>query len=782
MWRLLTQSKVKSLQTHISLKAPVRRYSGLKTERKIAAVRGDLANSRRIVVKLGSAVITRDDECGIALGRLASIIEQVSWLHNRGKDVVVVTSGAVAIGKQSMRQEKQLSRSVRHALLNSRETTYSEGEDLEPRACAASGQVGLMTLYETMFAQYGISCAQVLITSNDLTHGSSQRNLLNTMNALLSMKVVPVLNGNDVVAPTPQIGSDLENVLSIPDNDQLAAQVSTAMNADLLVLLSDVDGLYTGPPSDPSSRLIQTYYPEHANNEVKFGGKSRVGRGGMESKLQSAVRAVEGETAVVIANGMRQGETILDIVQGKPVGTFITRNGHIELATSGAVLADEARDGSYALQALSSDQRAAILHRLADLVMEREQEIITANQKDIKEAIDLADALKSRLKLTHEKLESLSDGLQQLAEAVVNGDHVGQVIRRTLVGKELVLEQQKVPIGVLLVIFESRPDCLIQVAGLSVATANGLLLKGGKEAKHSNRYLHSLVQEALSLHVPKGAVGLVDSREEVSELLSLHNQIDLVIPRGGNSLVRSILEQVQGKIPVLGHADGICHVYLDKDADLNKALNVVVDSKCDYPAACNAVETILLHKSLLNSSIFQSVIAALKERGVVIHPGPSLSSTLPFHSGPVPSLHVEYGGLECNLEVVDSLSDAVQHINTYGSSHTDAIVTENDATADEFLRCVDSACVFHNASTRFADGYRFGLGAEVGISTGRIHARGPVGIEGLLTTKWLLRGEGHAVTDFGQDGSCVYIHQQLATDKSKPVHSETEDHSNTLAN
>lgn len=733
--------------------------------KKILSHRSDLYRCRRIIVKLGSAVVTRDDECGLALGRLASIVEQASWLHNNGKEVVLVTSGAVAIGKQRMRQEQLLSRSIRHSLRRGAPSSQEQvlvssgSEELEPRACAAAGQAGLMALYETMFAQYGIGCAQVLLTRNDLSNKSSLDNLLNTISALLSMKVIPILNGNDVVSPNPHMNADLQNVLSIPDNDQLSAYAATAMNADLLILLSDVDGLYTAHPSEPGSRLIKTYYPEHAE-DVKFYGQSRVGRGGMESKLQSALLAVEHGTAVVIANGIKQAETIMDIVKGKPVGTLVTKNGHSELAVSVDTLADDAREGSHSLQATTAQQRAAIIHRLAELLLEREEEIMAANEKDLQRASLLATPLLSRLKLCHGKLQSLSAGLHQLAEGVLEEGHLGRVVRSTLIGEGLQLEQVKVPIGVLLVIFESRPDCLPQVSGLAIATGNGLLLKGGREASHSNECLHRLVQEALSMYVPRGAVGLVDGREEVSELLALDRKIDLVIPRGSNSLVRSILEQSGGRIPVLGHSDGICHVYVDQHANIDKALRVVLESKCDYPAACNAMETLLVHSSLLHTAALQQLVAALKERGVLIHPGPRLAASLPVETTATRSLAVEYGSLECCLEEVGSLTEAVQHINTHGSSHTDCIITEDEVAAEKFLSTVDSACVFHNASTRFADGYRFGLGAEVGISTGRVHARGPVGVEGLLTTKWVLRGEGHTIEDFSSAGGRLqYLHQ-----------------------
>ncbi|XP_065071424.1 delta-1-pyrroline-5-carboxylate synthase-like isoform X4 [Rhopilema esculentum] len=726
--------------------------------------RNQLKNAKRVVVKLGSAVVTRDDECGLALGRLAAIVEQVSELQNAGKQMMVVTSGAVAYGKQRLRGEMSMQQTLRQSLNYSRNgpTSHPKSSYIEPRACAAVGQGGLVSLYETMFNQYGISVAQVLVTKPDFRDQYSRANLKTTLEELLKMHCIPIVNANDVVAPPPSQDVDLAGVISLKDNDSLAALFAVEMNADLLILLSDVDGIYTGPPDLETSRFIDVFRPGDIEN-IKFGGKSRVGLGGMESKVRAATWALENNCAVVIANGeFKDANIIKDIVNGRRIGTFFTLAEKI-----GASIEDQAakaREGSRALQSLSPNQRAEIIYRLSELLLERQDDILSANQRDLDAARiagNLPPPLMSRLALTNNKLKTLSDGLRKIADDSFS--NVGRVLKATRLASGLELNQITVPIGVLMVIFESRPDALPQVAALAIASANGLLLKGGKEAYHSNHYLFSLVQEALSLHGAQGcphASALISTRDEVSDLLQLENCIDLVIPRGSNELVRKI--QAESKhIPVLGHSEGICHVYVDKDADMEMALQIVIDSKCDYPAACNAMETILVHRELLRTSAFDQVLDELRNNNVIVHAGPRLAKALPFGPVPAKSLKVEYSSLECAMEIVDDVEDAIRHINEHGSAHTDAIVTDCDRIAKRFIQGVDSACVFHNASTRFADGYRFGLGAEVGISTSRIHARGPVGVEGLLTTKWLLRGDGHLVSQFGEDGKCKFVHEQL---------------------
>ncbi|KAM5272295.1 delta-1-pyrroline-5-carboxylate synthase isoform 3-T3 [Ctenodactylus gundi] len=698
-----------------------------RTHGKSFAHRSELKHAKRIVVKLGSAVVTRGDECGLALGRLASIVEQVSVLQNQGREMMLVTSGAVAFGKQRLRHEILLSQSVRQAL--------------------HSGQNQLKEM--------------ILVTNLDFHDEQKRRNLNGTLHELLRMNIVPIVNTNDAVVPPAEPNSDLQgvNVISVKDNDSLAARLAVEMKTDLLIVLSDVEGLFDSPPGSDDAKLIDTFYPGDQQS-VTFGTKSRVGMGGMEAKVKAALWALQGGTSVVIANGTHpkvSGHVITDIVEGKKVGTFFS-----EVKPAGPTVEQQgemARSGGRMLATLEPEQRAEIIYHLADLLTDQREEILLANKKDLEEAEGrLAAPLLKRLSLSTSKLNSLAIGLRQIAAS--SQDSVGRVLRRTRIAKNLELEQVTVPIGVLLVIFESRPDCLPQVAALAIASGNGLLLKGGKEAAHSNRILHLLTQEALSIHGVKEAVQLVNTREEVEDLCRLDKMIDLIIPRGSSQLVRDIQKAAKG-IPVMGHSEGICHMYVDSEASVDKVTRLVRDSKCEYPAACNALETLLIHRDLLRTPLFDQIIDMLRVEQVKIHAGPKFASYLTFSPSEVKSLRTEYGDLELCIEVVDSVQEAIDHIHKYGSSHTDVIVTENEKTAEFFLQHVDSACVFWNASTRFSDGYRFGLGAEVGISTSRIHARGPVGLEGLLTTKWLLRGQDHVVSDFAEHGSLKYLHENL---------------------
>ncbi|XP_061822638.2 delta-1-pyrroline-5-carboxylate synthase isoform X5 [Nerophis lumbriciformis] len=654
------------------------------------AHRRELRHAKRIVVKLGSAVVTRGDECGLALGRLASIVEQVAVLQNKGREMLIVTSGAVAFGKQRLRHEVLLSQSVRQALhsVHSQLTDMQSVPLLEARACAAAGQSGLMALYEAMFTQYSTCIAQILVTNLDFYDHQKRKNLNSTLQELLRMNIVPIINTNDAVVPPPEPDSDLQgvNVISIKDNDSLAARLAVEMRADLLIVLSDVEGLYNSPPGTDDSKLIDTFYPGDQQS-ITYGTKSRVGIGGMEAKVTSSIWALQGGTSVVIANGTHPkvtGHVITDIVDGKKVGTFFS-----ETKPAGPTVEQQtetARNMGRKLASLSPEQRREIIYHLADLLVERKEEILSANKMDLELAVSagqLRSAMLRRLSLSAAKLDSLAAGLRQIATATL--DSVGRVLRRTRVAHNLELEQITVPIGVLLVIFEARPDCVPQLSALAIASSNALLLKGGKEAANTIGVLHQITQEALTVHGVREAVQLVSSREEVEDLCRLDKMIDLIIPRGSSRLVRDIQHAAKG-IPVLGHSDGICHVYVDAEANVDKAIKIIRDSKCDYPAACNAMETLLIHCDILGTPLFDQIIDMLHAERVKIHAGPELASYMMFSPSRAQSMHTEYGELECCVEVVDSMHEAVQHIHKYGSSHTDVIITENGRWRENCLK------------------------------------------------------------------------------------------------
>lgn len=415
------------------------------------------------------------------------------------------------------------------------------------------------------------------------------------------------------------------------------------------------------------------------------------------------------------------------------------------------------REAQRFLAAAPAEGRTGFLNNLRRRLVEREEALLEANARDLEAALrsNLADALRQRLALSAGKLATLRDGLARLASLP---DPVGAPLSRTELDEGLVLTQVRSPIGVLLAIFESRPDVVIQIGALAIRAGNGILLKGGSEAKASNeafvRCLHDALEDA---GLPTGAVVLVEGRQAVHDLLACEREIDLVIPRGSRELVREI--QHGTRIPVLGHADGICHLYVDAGADPAMATHLAVDGKCDSPSACNATETLIVHVAFLPQ--LAPVLAALAKRGVrLLADGRARRFWPAAGAAAETDFGREWGDLTLSIKVVDDMGAAIEHIHHYGSGHTEAICTQDEERARDFLRRVDAASVFWNASTRFADGYRYGLGAEVGISTGRLHARGPVGLEGLLTTRWLLEGHGQGAAEYGEGGR-AFTHRPL---------------------
>lgn len=379
-------------------------------------------------------------------------------------------------------------------------------------------------------------------------------------------------------------------------------------------------------------------------------------------------------------------------------------------------MATAARNEARKLQALSYQDRKSILNAVADALLENEKELLEANAKDLEAAgrDDVALPLVRRLKLTHEKLATLATGIRQIAD---QADPLGVVKSKRELADGLELSQITVPIGVLMIIFESRPDSLPQISALALASGNGLLLKGGKEAAYSNAALHKVIGDAVESgsegKIGREIIALVTSRGQVSDMLSLDDVIDLVIPRGGNALVSYI--KANTRIPVLGHADGVCHVYISPTATIDDASKLAIDAKTDYPSACNAMETLLLSEETLTNGVAMQLLMNLRSAGVKCLGGPNAMKR-GLCDLAAKEMKCEYGDLTCLVEVVENVVEAIDWIHKYGSGHTEAIVcSDEDPAGEYFLKNVDAACVFKNASTRFADGFRFGLGAGKGI-------------------------------------------------------------------
>ncbi len=420
--------------------------------------------------------------------------------------------------------------------------------------------------------------------------------------------------------------------------------------------------------------------------------------------------------------------------------------------------ARQTRSAASKLAVLSTEARNSALEAVAIALEAAAAEILAANEADLQaaEAANIAPALYARLKLGESKLQAAIAGVRDVAKLE---DPVGvSQIHREL-DEGLILKRVTCPLGVLGIIFEARPEALIQITSLAIKSGNGVILKGGREAINSCQALTKVIHQALgSTQIDPAAVQLLTTREEIKQLLELEQYVDLIIPRGSNSFVRYVQDNT--RIPVLGHADGICHLYLDKAAEINQAIKITVDAKTHYPAACNAIETLLVHQDIAVEFLPQ-IAAALEAEGVQLRGDQATRKIIDATSTDEHDWQTEYSDLILAIKIVDSVEAAIAHINHYGSKHTEAIVTQDRQTAAMFQDRVDAAGVYHNCSTRFADGFRYGFGAEVGISTQQMPPRGPVGLEGLVTYKYKVTGNGHIAATYTGSDAKPFTHRDL---------------------
>lgn len=406
--------------------------------------------------------------------------------------------------------------------------------------------------------------------------------------------------------------------------------------------------------------------------------------------------------------------------------------------------AQDVKADSFRMASLDESIRNGALKNIAGALDKKRNEIFEANMRDLERARkdDLPVPVQNRLKFDDHKLNDCISGINDL---IGLADPLFKTLMKRELDEDLTLIKTTCPIGVIGVIFESRPDALVQISSLCVKSGNCAILKGGSEASETNRALFDIIYEAgLAAGLPEGFATLVEDRSGIDELLQCHESIDLIIPRGSNAFVQHIM--ATSKIPVMGHADGVCHIYVDEAADLEKAVPITIDAKTQYVAACNTVETLLVHRNI--AELFLPVLSEAAGSRITFRGDDQIALSMKCDPADEKDAETEYLDYILYVKIVDSIDEAIAHINRYGSHHTDCIITEDSDAIEKFMARVDSAGVYNNCSTRFADGFRYGFGAEVGISTGKLHARGPVGLDGLVTYKYKLFGKGQIVADY----------------------------------
>lgn len=750
-----------------------------------------LRSARRVLIKVGTSIVANNDGSP-SLTRLGAISEQISELIHYGKQVIFVSSGAVGMGKRLLRRQmrKNMTFNDLHygvkgfhdncmstntsfsSLLKSSRSTKSN-EDRKKQydlACAAAGQFEMMSFYSSLFGQCEISASQILVTQEDFQDDFRLQNLSYTIERLLGLGILPIINENDAVSANT--GYTTDDIFS--DNDSLAAICARSFDVEVVLLLTDVDGVYNRPPTTKGARMLKFF---RQNENVTVGKKSVQGRGGMGSKIDAAIDAVKPGalcTACIVASGtdLNSIRSILgpfyDSKFGPPKGTLFAtpatdlwdqclRDVMVEetlyensASTEIKLMSISARNEAQKIMTFPYCMRQIILNAIADAIILNKDLLIKANSSDLEMAagsnVSAYDI--RRLKFTNKKLMALVDDIRHISRL---SDPLGVLKTKRDLSDGLELSQVTVPIGLVMVIYQFQMESIPKILALALASGNGVILKGEYMALQSIIVFHRIIGDVIETSsqgkIGREIISLASGGMRMTDILALDN-VDLVIPQGDNTLVSFI--KANTRIPVLGNTDCISHVYIAPTATVDAAIKISVDSKTHSQLLESTIDTLLLHEGTLKNGVAMKTMMNLRLAGIRCFGGPDAMRAGLCDLSAV-EMKDQRKDLICIIQLVKNIDEAIDWIHKYGSGHTEVIVCgENDPFGEYFLKRVDSSCVFKNVSTRFANGYRFGFGAgEVAFSTNRIHSRGPVGIDGLLSTKWQLRSKSfHYITEY----------------------------------
>lgn len=668
-----------------------------------------------IVVKMGTRILTTESGA-LDESQINSIAQQIADIRKKyKKNVILVSSGSITCGMES--------------------GNYELRDIPDKQAVASVGQVLLMSRYHDAFKAKDLRIGQVLITRYSFRNETRQNHAVDTINRLLELGVVPIINENDTVS--------IEEI-QFGDNDSLAALVATLVNASLLVLLTDTHGVYTSNPTlDAHAKLITALAGvDEAIFDYVKDIENKKSRGGMKSKLTAAKLATDKGVPTVITHG-REPDVLMKLFNGDKLGTHITplpEDHRSQLSIESQCRSAHGARIAYGLA--STEMKNTALELMAETIEQNKDKIVEENQKDLKigEKNGLSGALKDRLTLTNDRLQGMADSLRSIRDLE---DPIGEELAKWTLYNGLVVTKERTPFGVVGIVYEARPNVTADAIGLALKSGNAVVLRGSKSARYSNMVITALLRDAaVKAGLPGEGIQLLEdvTHEGVTVFAQTTKYMDLVIPRGGESLIKRVVDTA--KVPSIETGVGNCHVYVDKDANLDMAEPIVINAKVQRPSVCNSAESLLIHGAVA-AAFVPRIVSALQAHGVEVR-GCARTQTLATNVVPATEADwgTEYLDLIIAVKVVDTIEDAISHISRYGSMHSEAIVTDNMASAQQFEKEIDAAAVLHNCSTRFTDGGEFGFGAEMGISTQKMHARGPMGLKEMTSYKYVVEGTG----------------------------------------